>query len=298
MPTNDCPENHGRDAACLVLTGLIFTGLVFTGLVSTGLIFTGVLFPMPAAGATLLPGDDAIEDLRLTREWQLRLDGEALPGLAVYHSKYHVAWLVETPEHGWLLLSPRGSSVQRLRDGALERTGDVSARLEAGAVTGDPWHFETEYLDDRAGAMLFELDGQTACLEPAPPMLGRQALMSVAERHPGFAQKAGEYQFETPLPGPEKNAGEWTVEVYFASWSPICQRIVPKIMAVEQAWAGNGPRFTYHGLPKPLIEDERARELAISGVPTVRLLRDGQEVERLTGRQLDDPAAVLAAALQ
>jgi thiol-disulfide isomerase/thioredoxin len=69
---------------------------------------------------------------------------------------------------------------------------------------------------------------------------------------------------------------ELIVRVYFGSWSPICERIVPKIMAVEEAW--RFVRFEYYGLPKPLSDDELARSQGITGLQTVLVLRGGEEV--------------------
>jgi thiol-disulfide isomerase/thioredoxin len=89
---------------------------------------------------------------------------------------------------------------------------------------------------------------------------------------------------------------ELIVRVYFGSWSPICERIVPKIMAVEEAW--RFVRFEYYGLPKPLSDDELARSQGITGLQTVLVLRGGEEVARLTGRQLDSPEEAFSRGLR
>ncbi|MEO1086958.1 MAG: hypothetical protein AAFY88_22205, partial [Acidobacteriota bacterium] len=68
-----------------------------------------------------------------------------------------------------------------------------------------------------------------------------------------------------------------------------------KIMAVEETW--RHVRFEYYGLPKSVHEDPHAVDQRITGVPTVVVLRDGEEVERLTGRQLDQPEQAIGGAL-
>ena len=66
-------------------------------------------------------------------------------------------------------------------------------------------------------------------------------------------------------------------------------------MAVEKELPGL--RFEYYGVPKIITEDEAAKEAGITGVPTLILLKDGQEIDRFMGRQVDNPAELLNQAL-
>ena len=246
-----------------------------------------------ASGAAQLPGSLPIEDLVLTRDYLVEVDGEESPGAEVYYSDYEVAWLLKVPGHGSLLVSPRGKSVQRVAEKAFKKKAGAAAGLEP-LTDGEA---VTEFTQSR-GVITFELDGHTFALRPAPPMLGRQSSEAVANRHPTFEGKAAQYRKRAAAKAaPALKAGdqdELIVRVYFGTWSPICERIVPKLMALEEAW--RTVRFEYYGLPKPLIDDEVARAQRITGVPTVLVLRDGEEVARLAGRQLDSPEEALSRA--
>ena len=64
-------------------------------------------------------------------------------------------------------------------------------------------------------------------------------------------------------------------------------------MALEERLRGR-VRFEYYGLPKPLTDDPIVREEGITGVPTVLVSVDGEEIGRLQGRALDRPGEALA----
>ena len=246
------------------------------------------------AWATPLPGGVPIEDLEHTRAWQLSIDGEVSQSTLIYYSEYEVAWLLRTPSHGSLLVSPRGMSVQRVAEKAFAKKSGTGAGLEP--LGG---HEVVAEFTQSQGVISFELDGQAFALEPAPPILGRRSSSDLGERHVAFEHKAANYRekaHKSSAPLEKAAAEDLIVRVYFGSWSKICERIVPKIMAVEEAWGH--VRFEYYGLPEPLTDDPHAVEARITGVPTVVVLRDGEELERLTGRQLDQPEESIARALR
>jgi hypothetical protein len=68
-----------------------------------------------------LPGSVPIEDLVLTRDYRVEVDGEKAGSAEVYYSDYEVAWPLKVPGHGSLLVSPRGKSVQRVAEKAFEK---------------------------------------------------------------------------------------------------------------------------------------------------------------------------------
>ena len=244
------------------------------------------------APATPLPGSVDIQDLVLTKDWVVSIDGEDVESAEIYYSDYEVAWLIATPKLGTLLLSPRGDSVQSVVGKAVHSKSQSTAMLKAGSTLEQVATFTTSHK-----VMSFELDGKKVDLKPAPPLLGRQNFGALEERHPQFEEKAAAYRGQAaakamPL---KSHRDDLMVRVFFGSWSPICARIIPKIIAVEKEW--QSVRFEYYGVPKVITDDELAKEQQITGVPTVVILRDGEEVNRYTGRQLDDPVDVLERAL-
>lgn len=280
------PEHEIRRAGRLVK----HSRAVLTVLVA---LLLGLALGEAVVASTPLPGGVPIEDLEHTKAWQLEIDGEVSELTEIYYSDYEVAWLLKTPKDGSLLVSPRGMSVQRVAEQAFARKAGTGATLEP--LGGHD--VVAEFTQSRQ-VISFELDGRAFALKPAPPILGRRSSLDLGERHPAFEHKAADYrpQAQKRAPPLEKAAAEDViVRVYFGSWSPICERIVPKIMAVEEAW--RHVRFEYYGLPEPLTDDPHAVDLRITGVPTVVILRGGEESERLTGRQLDQPEAALGTAL-
>ena len=252
---------------------------------------------VPAVAADALPGAVEISDLELTRDWVLAVDGVELETANVYYSEYEVAWLVTEPDLGTLLISPRGSSVQAVTTKSLSRVGPgAEAVLKAGSVLRQVATFEMAQ-----GVMSFELDGLKVQLKPAPPLLGRQSFSALEQRHPAFEEKSvayGKKLATKSAASPFKSVSgdalpeDLVVRVYFGSWSPICERIVPKIIALEKAWSE--VRFEYYGVPKVIPDDEQARQDQITGVPTVMVLSGGEEVDRLSGRLLDEPEESIA----
>jgi len=260
-------------------------------LFSISILFFLAAMPGARAQSAELPGDKPIDDLELTRDYVLEIDGKDVEGAEIYHSRYEVAYLVVSPElPSALLFSPRGRSVQSVDGEKLAKAAGLAAKLGAGAAARYLGQYE-----ERRGVMSIKLeDGRTVVLGPRPPLLGRQSSESVEERHPRYGEKARAYR-------PKKAAlstmaipqGEVRVRVYFASWSPICERLVPKVVRVEQELRGR-VRFEYYGLPKPLSDDPVAARDSILSVPTVVVYVDDEEIGRLSGRTLDKPEAAFS----
>lgn len=233
-----------------------------------------------------------------TRGWVVEIDGEPSSAIEVFHSDYDVAWLLETPDYGILLVSPRFEQVRRAQTDDVE--GSVIEKSVNLTVTlKDDIEWEDVAALKRIGTTYtWTLDGHDFTLKKAPPVLGRRSAEDLEERHIEFPAKSAAY-LETArakaLPMRKSDAEDLMVRVYFGSWSPICERIVPKIMALEEAWGS--VRFEYYGLPQPLVDDPHAQEMGITGVPTVVVFRGDEEVERISGRILDEPADAIAAAL-
>ncbi len=238
------------------------------------------------AQSNVVPGNATIEDLEVTSGFLFELNGAILEDAEIYSSKRHVAYLVITPElDAPLLISPRGESVQTVQVERIARH-ELGATLEAG--------FPLEYLGEyelQLGEMVFELDGKTARLKPAPPLLGHQSHVSLSKHDPKLTGKAKAYAMKSGF-GPATlpvAADAIRIRVYFGTWSEICNYLVPKIMQVEEQWGPEGVRFEYYGLPRPLTDDQIAVKDSILGVPTALIYVDDVEVGRLSGRPLDTP---------
>jgi len=209
----------------------------------------------------------------------------------IYYSRYEVAYLVIAPElTGGLLISPRGYSVQRLRREKFAKRQGIHGDLAAGT--------ELEYLGQyqrRWGEMSFTVDGKTARLKDRPPLIGRHSSADLRELLPkyDYLAKVHGRSKRSQLPELPEADQELRIRVYFGSWSPFCERVLPRIMAVEEKLRSSRIRFDYYGLPPRIIDDPIAREERIYGVPTAVVSRNGEEIGRLTALPLRYPADAL-----
>ncbi len=250
--------------------------------------------PAAAQGAEL-PGGRTIADLELTQDYVCELDGEALEQAELYFSKRQVAYLLIAPElESTLLISPRGESVQAVSLAKVAKSAGIEATLGGDAVTEYLGRYETSH-----GVMSFQLDGRTVRLVPREPMLGAHTFGAVEERHPRYAKAAKAVLPESAGRAELKALPESKVRIrlYFASWSPICKRLVPKVMQLERELNGKIV-VDYYGLPNPLSADPIVKEEGIHSVPTAVVYLYGEEIGRLTGRELDKPGEALQRLLE
>lgn len=248
------------------------------------------LAPSALAGEVSLPGHRPIDDFEICDTHAVELDGIELVA-DIYYSRREVTYYVSAPELGRaLLLSPRGESVQAVAAKGLERSRGVGARLAGGE--------EVEYLgryDARQpdGAWVFELDGRQVRFVKRSPMVGSYSSVDVGGRHRRYARQAeGHVPRRRAEPASVRRPEELLVRVYFGSWSPACDRIVPKVMRLEQDLKGR-VRFEYLGLAPGFTEDPEVREAGVYSLPTAVVLRQGEEVGRAHGRALDTPSEAL-----
>lgn len=254
------------------------------------ILFSLAAAPGARARSPELPGGKPIDDLELTRDWVLEVDGEDVDGAEIYYSRYEVAYLVLSPElPSALLFSPRGRSVQSVDVEKLVKAAGLAAKLGPAAAVS----YLGQYEESR-GVITIELDERTVRLKPRPPLLGRQSYEVLEERHPRYGEKARAYGLEkAAVQSMAIPRGEVRVRVYFASWSPICERLVPKVLRLEQELKGR-VRFEYYGLPKPLSDDPVVARESVLSVPTVVVYVDDEEIGRLSGRALDEPVAAFS----
>jgi len=264
-------------------------GRAFRGLIASCQLLVAAAPGLALEAETVaLPGNRPVTDFELVDDRELEgADGEATES---YYSAREVAYLVEATDLPLLLISPRGRSIQRVDPEKLSKdAGGVS--LEAGAAV-EPLG---EYRDGYGGAMIFELDGKEYRLVKRPPMVGSHSREDVSKRHRRFAQEAKGYELSkrVSLRSLPIHGEETVVTVYFGSWSEYSERVVPKLMRVEDELAPLGVRFEYYGLPDPPSTDAVVQELGLNSYPTVVVRVDGEEIGRVSGLPLDHPEEAL-----
>ena len=232
-------------------------------------------------------GPDAVfSGFQPTGDFLFELGGKELENAEIYQSERAAAYLVIAPELASpVLISPRTRSVESVsfmkvakrEDGSIDLLADAAfRRLSAFTIEGKN--------------VVFDVKGQEARLKTKPPLLGAHGSDSLRSEKPEYALGADAYE---PIPRAldilKAQSKDVRVLIYFGTWCPVCSRLVPKVMKIDEALAGSKVRFEYYGLPQPLTDDPRAKRDDVHGVPTGIVYVDGKEVGRLSGTDLNVP---------
>ena len=130
----------------------------------------------------------------------------------------------------------------------------------------------------------FQLDGRTVELAQKPPLLGDQDLEGMKAYSRDYVRLAEKYKpSSTFINSLRSESRSVRVEVYFGSWCPFCQEMVPRIMRVAEELRGSKIEVEFYGLPQghAFEEDARAKALNITGVPTGVVYVSDKEVGRI-----------------
>jgi len=134
------------------------------------------------------------------------------------------------------------------------------------------------------GGVSFEMDGQTIELGQKPPLLGTQDLGGMKAYSRDYVRLAEQYKpSQTFIDSLRSESRAVRVEVYFGSWCPFCQEMVPRIMRVAEELSGSKVQVGFYGLPQGegFSQDPKVQALGITGVPTGVVYLDGREVGRI-----------------
>ncbi|GAB4224529.1 MAG: hypothetical protein Kow0062_26490 [Acidobacteriota bacterium] len=238
--------------------------------------------------------DDALVLLR-TGHFQVRV-GEAIdPDARIYQSEGVPRLLIDAPRLGapWLVVA--GEKVARRLDAAsVAPVADDPDAVRVGAGsdgTEVPITIEGIHL-------VFETERGRVVVEPAEPLTGdlepRTLLAALPEYRRGAAAYepgAGELRLLARVEQPV------VVDVFFGSWCPHCEKIVPRIIKLAERLDGSRIAFRFHGLPRKFDEDPLARQYEIGAVPVVLVSRGPKVLARLEGRVLFRPEQALTSVL-
>lgn len=251
-----------------------------------------LLVTRPAAAQ--VPADEVLKGFQIVGDYDFELAGQVLKHAEVYFSERAVAYLVMAPElDSPLMISPRSRAVESVHLMSVLKRDDGTVDILADALLEPVGPFQLN-----GGEVHFTLAGKDAGLKPKPWLLGRHPGARLKEHNPEYAFKAGQY---VPDSGAVERlrqiAGDVRVRFYFGSWCPVCKRLVPGILRLEEELAGSPIEFEYYGLPKPLSQDPESERAGIHSVPTAVVYVDGKEIGQLSGQQLVAPEASLVALL-
>ncbi|MEE8278863.1 MAG: thioredoxin family protein [Thermoanaerobaculia bacterium] len=220
--------------------------------------------------------------------YQFELDGETVADAAIYQSRAAGAFLIlSSALPSPVLLRLREARVETVHLLKVDQKADGTIDLLPGPTLDSLGGFRVTA--DRRG-ITFDLAGRQAVMREKAPLLGAQDLEGLVSHSPDYRRTAEAYAPSGPILNKLRAEERGVkVSVYFGSWCPFCQQMVPRIMKVAEELAGSNIKVEFYGLPRAISSDREASRLGIRGVPTAVVFVDGQEVGRISGQSWKVP---------
>jgi thiol-disulfide isomerase/thioredoxin len=242
-------------------------------------VLAGALLAVVPAAAQRVPADNVLRDFQRISDYVLVFNGKQVPA-EIYQSQRAAAILIISSSiPSPVLLSPGSGSASTVNLMKVEKKPDGTIDLLADAQLAPQGAIE---LTDEE--IHFKVDGHSAALATAPPLLGLRRADEVTAHNPEYVPRAAAF---TPNPQAlarlKREARPVSVRVFYGSWCPHCRELVPHVVKLEQALKGGKIRFEYWGLPRNFGTDLPAKQNNIRAVPTGIVYVNGKEIGRITG---------------
>jgi thiol-disulfide isomerase/thioredoxin len=226
-------------------------------------------------------------------DYVVTLDGAAVDA-EVWQSRIAGELLIVSPDLAspvrLILREARAETVQFMK---VDRRPDGGLTLLPDATERSLGTFQVAAGGD---GVSFALDGRTVELKQKPPLLGTQDLGGMKAYSREYTRLAEEYTPSKPfIERLRAEDRDVRVEVYFGSWCPFCQQMVPRMIRVAEELADSEIEVDFYGLPQgeAFARDPKAKALDISGVPTGVVYVDGRETGRITANGWKIPEVTL-----
>jgi thiol-disulfide isomerase/thioredoxin len=203
-----------------------------------------------------------------------------------------VSKLVEAP----MLIQARSAEVATVDLMKVDRQADGSLQLLAEATLESLGKFTI------AGeGITFGVDGKTAELRNKPWLLGEQDLAGMRAYSREYRDGAEAYETSQPvLRQLQAESRPVEIKVFFGTWCPSCQQMLPRVLRVAEELEGSRVRLSFYGLPRGpgFSADPEVKKLDIDSVPTGVVFVDGREVGRISGSGWKIPELAIKNAIQ
>jgi thiol-disulfide isomerase/thioredoxin len=225
------------------------------------------------------------------------LDGQEDPEAQVLQSQAAGAYLVmSTLTESPVLVQARSAAVMTVNLMKVDRQANGSVNLLTDSMLAPLGKFTIA-----GDGIKFGIDGRQAELRNKPWLLGEQDLDGMRGYSRDYRDGAAAYEFSEPLVRQLRaESRPVEVRVFFGSWCPHCQQVLPRVLRVAEELQGSQVGLSFYGLPQGdgFSADPEVKRFDIDSVPTAVVLVGGREVGRISGSGWKIPELAIKNAIQ
>jgi len=215
-------------------------------------------------------------------DYGVEIDGSRKPDIGLFQVVGKPYMLIYGPEldPSWVL-TLREKEVRPVMPTEITIKSDMEVVLAESAflrTSPAPWAYDGET------AVVFYGGPKRFRVARVPPVVGETTVEQIYEINPLYKKGMEKYvPDQSAIARLKKVANPFQIEVWFGSWCPHCQRVVPRFLKVMEATANPNVRAVYHGVPRDFTSYQPAKEREVEGLPTFIVLKDGREYRRFRG---------------
>lgn len=260
----------------------------------TSLSLVALLAAVAAGGRAAIA---APIDLALTGQFRVLVKDAPVDGARVYRSlQPPAAFLVSTALFARPVFVSTAPRTARLVDPARLTYDGGDPDLVRLDPTGPQEGFFSVHVE--GPRLVMERDGIRLALAPREPLLGERTLDALTAELPEYRRGASRYGPDPrAMAALRQMAQPVDLLVFFGSWCPHCEQVLPRLVRVLDELPATSVRATFRGLPPDEGADPVADRYGIGSLPTAVVSRSGREIARLAGDAWDAPERALVTAL-
>ncbi|MCZ6508159.1 MAG: thioredoxin family protein [Acidobacteria bacterium] len=250
-----------------------------------------------ALWATSLAAQPAMSGFLPIDKFVFFVDGVEDSAAEVYQSQAAGAYLVissviDSP----ILVQARTAVVSTVNLMKVDRQADGTVNLLPDATLESLGRFTIE-----GEGISFSVGSRAAELRNKPWLLGTQDLDGMRAYSREYREGASASEYSQPVVRQllaESRPVE--VKVFFGSWCPTCQQVLPRVLRVAQELAGSKIELSFYGLPRGpgFKADPEVKRFDIESVPIGVILVEGREVGRISGSGWKIPELAIKKVIQ
>jgi len=239
--------------------------------------------PLAQGGASGMPLQE-----NLPRSWYrnydygIEVNGNLNPEVGLFQIVGEKLMLIYGPElDSGYVLSFTPKVVRPVPKSQVTSKGDLEVLVAQSAFdSGQP----IPWMQDGPAAVIFYAGSDRYKILRVPPLEGTTNVEEIFKHNPIYKRGMEEYVPNSSSVAALKAVHQKaTIEVWFGSWCPHCQRVVPRFMKAIQAAGNPNLDVTYHGVPREFGNYDPAVKKQVAALPTFIFLRNGKEFARMGG---------------